>query len=302
MFHQTEKLENFKPPVANIFHPRLAWMLYYKQVRSVAKVCEKFGISRKTFYKWWNRYSKSGFSQNSLIDESRKPHTSPLATPKNVVKKIIEAKLLTGYGQRRLRNYLIDKHNINLSEHTIWKLLKQNLVNDELSLPKRPDIPQIRQPGDVVNLGIIDIKPYLAKLQYVLYTAIDSVTHLKISKIYEQPSSINTHDFIQLILEKFPFTIKELIVHEHPTFKELNWERFGIHLTYQEQQISEISFVDEIFQTDAEYSLSQLDELYIKYLNEYNNHKMQLSLNYLTPLQILRTFCDYKSVQYFEPL
>ncbi|MDP2207634.1 MAG: hypothetical protein Q8K98_02515 [Bacteroidota bacterium] len=92
------------------------------------------------------------------------------------------------------------------------------------------------------------------------------------------------------------------VIHEHPAFKELNLEKSGIQLTYQEQQISEISFVDEIFQTDAEYSLSQLDKLYIKYLNEYNNHKMQPSLNNLTPLQILRTFYDFKSVQYFESL
>ncbi|MDP2207911.1 MAG: leucine zipper domain-containing protein [Bacteroidota bacterium] len=149
MFHHTEKLENYQPPASNIFHPRLAWMLYYKQVQSVAKVCEKFCISRKTFYKWWNRYYKSGYSQNSLIDESRKPHTSPLATPKYIVKKIIEAKLLTGYGQRRLRNYLIENHNINLSEHTIWKLLKQNLVNAELSLDNTPDIHLIKQPGEM---------------------------------------------------------------------------------------------------------------------------------------------------------
>ncbi|MDP2207912.1 MAG: hypothetical protein Q8K98_03945 [Bacteroidota bacterium] len=64
-----------------------------------------------------------------------------------------------------------------------------------------------------MNLEIFDIKPYLTSLQGVLYTAIDSVTHLKISKIYEEPSSINTHDFLQLIIEKFPFKIKMLIIH-----------------------------------------------------------------------------------------
>lgn len=310
MFHHTEKIEIFKPPATNIFHPRLAWMLYYQQVHSVVKVCEKFGISRKTFYKWWNRYSKSGFSQNSLMDESRKPHTSPLATPNNIVKKIVEAKLLTGFGQRRLRNYLIENYNIHLSEHTIWKLLKQNLVNDELSPDNSQDISLIRLPGDEVNLRIFDIKPYLKSFQYVLYNAIDSVTHLNISKIYEEPSSINTHDFLQLIIEKFPFKIKEFIINEHPAFKDLVLPKSGIQLIYQAQTSTENSFIDKFIFTDEVYfftkhsifSLSQLVKLYNKYLNEYNNHKMQPSLNNLTPLQKLRTFDDFKGVQYFEPI
>lgn len=309
MSYHTDKLENVKTPATQIFHPRFAWMLYYQQDHSVAKVCEKFGISRKTFYKWWNRYNKSGCSQNSLMDESRKPHRSPLATPKNIVKKIIEAKLLTGYGQRRLRKYLIENNNINLSEHTIWKLLKQNLGNDAFPLNNSLQITLLKRPGDEVSVAFFDITQYLNSLPYVLYTAVDSATHLRISKIYSKPTSDNTHDFLQLIIEKFPFKIKELIIPNHPAYKDINTQKFGIQTIYQEQPSPENSFFDKIFQMDEEYFLkthifyssNQLQNLYNKYLNDYNNHKMQPTLNNLTPLQKLRTFYDFNSAQYFEP-
>jgi hypothetical protein len=32
----------------------------------------------------------------------------------------------TGYGQRRLRAYLVEKYSVSLSERTIWKLLKRD--------------------------------------------------------------------------------------------------------------------------------------------------------------------------------
>lgn len=302
-------LQQIKASPTQIFHPRLAWMLYYQQVHNATKVCKKFGISRKTFYKWWNRYNKSGCSHNSLIDESRKPHTSPLATPKTIVKKVIEAKLLTGYGQRRLRNYLIENHNINLSEHTIWKLLKQNLVNDEFPLNNSLQITLLKRPGDEVSIAFFDITQYLNSLPYVLYTAVDSATHLRISKIYSEPTSDNTLDFLQLIIEKFPFKIKELIIPDHPACKDINTLKFGIQPIYQELPGPENSFLDKIFQMDEEYffkkhifySSNQLQNLLNQYLNNYNNHKMQPTLNNLTPLQKLRTFFDMKSVQYFEP-
>ncbi len=307
MYYQTE---NFKQPGTNIFHPRLAWMLYYQQVKSVAKVCQKFGISRKTFYKWWNRYSKSGFSPNSLIDESRKPHHSPFATPQHFVQKIIEAKLQTGFGQRRLRNYLIENYNINLSERTIWKILKQNLVNHEISLENSRVTPSMKQPGDEVSLGIFDIEPFIKSKEYILYAAVDRVTHLKISKIYEEPTSINLDNFLGLITENFPFKIKKLIINEHSAFEGLNFNHFGIQIIQQEQSSTEIFFIDNVFFKDEEKfftenvfdSFQQIVKLYNRYLNEYNNHKMQPSLNNLTPLQKLRTFEDYRAVQYFEPI
>jgi len=114
-----------KEATGNSLHPRLAWMMCYEETKSAQAVCRKFGISRKTFYKWLKRYRENGGKTSSLTDRSRRPHTFPRATPEAKIVILKEAKAQTGYGQRRLRVYLEQKYNISLSERTIWKILKR---------------------------------------------------------------------------------------------------------------------------------------------------------------------------------
>jgi transposase len=100
-------------------------MMMYEETRSAQAVCGKFGISRKTFYKWLKRYKETGGDSGSLTDRSRRPHRFPRATPESKIEILKMAKAQTGYGQRRLRAYLEQKYNISLSERTIWKILKR---------------------------------------------------------------------------------------------------------------------------------------------------------------------------------
>ena len=80
-------------------HPRLAWMMAYRETGNAQAVCNRFGISRKTFYKWLKR-------------------------PEHV-ELLRRVRDETGFGQRRLRAYLEEKYRVSLSERTIWKLLKR---------------------------------------------------------------------------------------------------------------------------------------------------------------------------------
>jgi transposase len=106
-------------------HPRLAWMMCYQETGSAQEVCRRFGISRKTFYKWLKRFREANGNSTSLGDRSRRPHHFPRATPQKEVELLKQAKAQTGFGQRRLRVYMAQKYNINLSERTIWKILKR---------------------------------------------------------------------------------------------------------------------------------------------------------------------------------
>lgn len=106
-------------------HPRLAWMICYEETGSAQEVCKRFAISRKTFYKWLKRYRHSAGDSKSLVDQSRRPHNFPSATPESSVQLLKYLKEQTGFGQRRLKAILQEKHNITISERTIWKILKK---------------------------------------------------------------------------------------------------------------------------------------------------------------------------------
>ena len=110
-------------------HPRLAWMMAYRETGNAQAVCNRFGISRKTFYKWLKRYQASNGDSTSLSDHSRRPHHFPRATRPEHVDLLRRVRQETGFGQRRLRAYLVEKYSVSLSERTIWKLLKRDDEN-----------------------------------------------------------------------------------------------------------------------------------------------------------------------------
>jgi putative transposase len=69
------------------------------------EVCREFGISRKTGYKWKDRFLTEGLS--GLGDASRRPKTSPGELSETMVCRIIKLKLAhPGWGPRKLRAVL----------------------------------------------------------------------------------------------------------------------------------------------------------------------------------------------------
>jgi len=66
---------------------RLAWFRHATEVSgSVAKTYRYYGISRTRYYRWYSRYRELG--EAGLRDHSRRPHSSPRATPWEIVDKV----------------------------------------------------------------------------------------------------------------------------------------------------------------------------------------------------------------------
>ncbi len=61
---------------------------YNEQETSFSSLCERFGISRKTGYKWLERYEKLG--PGGLADRTCAPTNCPHATPAEMVEVIVE--------------------------------------------------------------------------------------------------------------------------------------------------------------------------------------------------------------------
>ncbi len=74
-------------------------------VERFGDVCREYGISRKTGYKWKERFLSEGLS--GLGDESRRPQTSPRELTETMVCQIIKLKHAhPGWGPRKLRAVL----------------------------------------------------------------------------------------------------------------------------------------------------------------------------------------------------
>lgn len=89
-----------------------------------AELCKRFGISRKTGYKWLARHDKGG----SLADVPRKPASSPGKTRAAMEDKIVAARQKhPAWGARKLKRWLEDRGETGVpSASTVTEVLRRH--------------------------------------------------------------------------------------------------------------------------------------------------------------------------------
>jgi len=60
---------------------------YYRGFTTFSELCARYGVSRRVGYKWLERYETEG--PPGLRDRTRRPHSSPTATPLPVVEQLL---------------------------------------------------------------------------------------------------------------------------------------------------------------------------------------------------------------------
>jgi len=75
---------------------------------SFAELCRRYGISRKTGYKWLDRYEHLG--PDSLADRSHRPQQCPHATAPAVIREILQLRQHWRWGARKLHELLLEAH------------------------------------------------------------------------------------------------------------------------------------------------------------------------------------------------
>jgi putative transposase len=72
---------------------------------SIAELCRRYEVSRKTGYKWLRAYERAG--PMGLADGSHRPHGSPQATSPTVVRLILQLQRHYTWGARKVRRLLL---------------------------------------------------------------------------------------------------------------------------------------------------------------------------------------------------
>jgi putative transposase len=104
------------------------------QEDSVSELCEDFGISRKTAYKWWARYQQYGFE--GLLERSHSPKVVPWAITGVQAEAIIGLRRAhTSWGPKKLRAWLMQRAPEQEwpAPSTIGELLRR----EQLSQPRK---------------------------------------------------------------------------------------------------------------------------------------------------------------------
>lgn len=121
---------------------------YLRELLNVTELCDLYGVSRKTAYKWIDRYLRQGPA--GIEERSRRPHSSPNQTAEEIVSAILEARHRhPSWGGKKLLTLL---HK----GHPRWELPARSTVCDILSrhgmVPKKRNRRRIGHPGKPSSL------------------------------------------------------------------------------------------------------------------------------------------------------
>jgi len=185
---------------------RLQWVKLYEEKQDAGYVCRHCGVSRPTLRKWLNRYIEHGIE--GLKDRSKKPHRSPnKKITLNIEIIIINLRSSRNLGARRIQSELFRLHEIKLSLASIHKVLTKHAVSPIKKLKRKNKYKRYSRPipGDRIQIDTCKIAPGIYQ-----YTAIDDCTRWRVLDIYKRRTASNTLEFLDKMVEEFPFPIQRI--------------------------------------------------------------------------------------------
>ena len=278
---------------------------YAEACRNVNRACRHFGVTRSNFYLWRNAFRKNG--DVGLI--SRKPiaRSHPQQTPAAIVEKVLHLRQTYHLGPIRIVWYLQRYHDIKISCAGVYRILKRNGVS---RLPRGTRLRKVHTkryqkqvPGHQIQ---VDVK-FLTfqgkdnkQIKRYQYTAIDDATRVRALKIYERHTQASAIAFIDHVIEKFPFRIREVrtdnghefqakfhwhvedkgIRHAYikPSSPQLNGKVERSHRSDQDEFYQLLDYTDDV---DLRQKLAEWEQF-------YNFSRPHGAFNGMTPYEALR--------------
>ena len=187
-------------------------MIKYAEKHGVTEACLRFKVSRKTFYKWKNRYDGS---LESLKDQSRRPLSHPkehteveIKLIKKVVKRCKWWDLILAYQILLEKGYT---RSYGGFKRIVQKL--KGLKPKKVKAKKKPKpYKRAEYPGQKIQ---IDVKYVPSRCvtngqKYYQYTAVDECTRWTFREMYDEHSTYSSKDFLMKLMKNALFPIREV--------------------------------------------------------------------------------------------
>jgi transposase InsO family protein len=221
---------------------KLRVLNHAKETGNVSKTCRFFGVSRQSFYVWKRAYDQFGEQGLAPKKHGVSSENSPLKTPPEIEEKILYIRRHYHLGQLRISWYLRRYHGIQISAGGVRSVLKRHNLNRLPENQKKKALKTVRYEKQVPGHHIqVDVKFLILKnkrgqkTKRFQYTAIDDATRIRALKVYFKHTQQNAIDFIDYVIEKFPFRIQTVRTDNGHEFQsKFHWhvEDLGMRHTY----------------------------------------------------------------------
>ncbi|KPJ58472.1 MAG: hypothetical protein AMJ46_14165 [Latescibacteria bacterium DG_63] len=185
---------------------------YARLAGSVTEACREFEVPRSSFYFWKKSFDAEG--RSGLVRKRPVARHHPRQLHPEVVEKILHLRRTYHLGPQRIAWYLERYHGIQVSCSSVYRTLVRN---DMRRLPKKVGRRAIHTrryakqvPGHHIQVDVKFLSIKAAdgtRARRFQYTAIDDATRIRALRIYRRHNQQNAMEFINYVIEKFPFRI-----------------------------------------------------------------------------------------------
>jgi len=286
---------------------KLRVLNYAKEVNNVSKACRYFGISREIFYRWKRAYEKNG--ELGLINRKPGPtyENSPHRLADEIIEKILYLRKFYHMGPQRIAWYLDRYHGVKTSSGAVHRTLFRHGVNRLPQNARKRSIITKRYEKQVPGHHVqVDVKFLIfsqkdgSKVKRFQYTAIDDATRIRALKVYEKHTQKSAIDFIDTVVDKFPFRIQTVRTDNGHEFQsKFHWhvEDLGMRHFYIKPGTPRLNGkVERSHKTDKQefYQLLEytddvdLNKKIKEWESFYNYHRPHGAFKGKTPYEILK--------------
>jgi transposase InsO family protein len=279
---------------------------YARGLGNDAEACRFFDVPRSSFYRWRQAYAREG--KAGLVRKRPIAKSHPRQLSAEVVEKVLYLRRTYHLGPQRITWYLERYHGVETSCSTVYRtLVRQGLRH----LPKNVGRRAIHTrryakqvPGHHIQVDVKFLSLQAAdgsKVRRFQYTAIDDATRIRALKIYRRHNQTSAIDFVDHVIEKFPFRIHTIRTDRGHEFQALfHWhvEDKGIRHVYIKPRTPQLNGkVERSHRSDQEefYQLLtytddvDLNEKLAEWERFYNYDRPHGAFDGKTPYEALRS-------------
>ncbi len=302
-----------KTDLSPIGRLRLEWMIFYETMGQDAyATAEHFGITPKTFYKWFKRFDNGRVKK--LEDEKKRPknvrHWEVTAIEECRIMKLRKAKM--HYGKMKIKKLYKTKYGEEISASKIGKVIrKHDLYPDQIKAEKtRNKLKNTVKKNRIQKLDIKEEHWFLLHLdtiviywgsfkRYIL-TAIDHHGKIAYARMYTTKSSRSAKDFLYRLHYLIDADILNVQTDNgsefFAEFEEALRQLLILHWFSRPRTPKDNSVVEKFNQTlqvewlnDGHFTpnINEFNRELTVWLEEYNFNRPHQTLDYLTPYEYL---------------
>lgn len=313
-FHKLTK--NIPPELSPKELDRLRAIAIWYKTKDTSLVCNTYGISRATLYRWIKRFDPKDI--RSIKDKSRRP--------KRVRKprwsyELIEAlkglrQLYPRWGKEKLV-VLLGQEGYKTSASTVGRIIAYLKHTGDLVEPKgncisakrrvkrpyavrKPKDYEATSPGDIVEVDTLDVRP-TAGVILKQFTARDVISKWDVIEARARATSRTAKEFLDTVQRNMPFNVRAIQVDGGSEFYsefEQECQRTGIKLFVLPPKSPKLNgcverahrtHTEEFYEVnDCSWTVPELNKELSHWNYIYNCIRPHQALGYRTPLQFLK--------------